>query len=607
MATDPGTQKLSEISTLLEDLNDKAGIEANLKKNELLLEQTLNKKNSKLSEDQLDALRKTQSLLKSDKLQTIEDKREADKQLRRQLELLGIIADKDALQSKDQSVIGKIIGAVIAPLGFTLGTIVGVKDSVMRLMNVFDIKLNKPLADAVTKLRVGFTRIFSVPSIFLADNVARLIDIFDFDNLGVNKISQELLDKTFESRMKVRQFFLPVTQLKEAIKLFGGAFIAVLKDFRANFIAGLTNQVGARVITTYTDDFLKSIRGFLMMAGAPFTKVDFRFKDFNFLKRILKFADGLGDFIRPFARFINGFTKLFLLPLTFFSKIFLSEADDIVRGIKGTKDGVAGVSKTFGNISKTFKPIIDTAKNIFKAAFKIGQSLGRFFIPLAAAIAIFDTIRGAIEGFNNETGSLFRKIISGWFGAVKGLVNSVLGGLLDLIIDGVGLLLGWFGMDDWKQALLDFSFQDQIITPLFDGMKNAIFAILDFFKSGMEMAGNLFTSGFDIVNNFIKALLQSVLPDPDSENLIPRLASKAIPSFVYEYAGMDPDTGDVIEKFESRGVDALGKVAQYSPLGLAAQGAQMLNQRINNNNSSSHNYYTADPTEQVGNALNSPV
>jgi len=606
MATDPGTQKLSEISTLLEDLNDKAGIESSLKKNELILEKTLNKKRSKLSEDQLDALRKTQGLLKSDKLQTIEDKREADKQLRRQLELLGIIADKDALQSKDQSILGKIIGTVIAPLGFTLGTIVGVKDSVMRLMNIFDIKLNKPLANAVTKLRVGFTRIFSVPSIFLADNVAKLIDIFDFDNLGVNKISQDILDKTFKTRMKIKMFFLPVSKLKAAIELFSGAFLAVLKDFRANFVAGLTNKVGARVITTYTDDFLKAIRGYLMMAGAPFEKVDFRFKDFRFLEKILKFADGLGDFIRPFARFINGFTKLFLLPITFFSKIFLAEAGDIAKGIKGTKDGVSGVSKTFGNISKTFKPIIDTAKNIFKAAFNIGKSLGKFFIPLAAAIAIFDTIRGAMEGFNNETGSIFRKIISGWFGAIKGLVNSVLGGLVDLVIDGVGYILGWFGADDWKQTLLDFSFQDQIITPLFDGMKNAIFAILDFFKSGVEMAGNLFSSGFDIVNNFMKALLQAVLPDPDSESFIPRMAAKAIPSSVYEYAGMDPNTGDVIEKFESKGVDTLGTIAQISPFGLAAQGAQMLNQRINNN-SSNHNYYTADPTDQVGNALNSPT
>ena len=47
----------------------------------------------------------------------------------------------------------------------------------------------------------------------------------------------------------------------------------------------------------------------------------------------------------------------------------------------------------------------------------------------------------------------------------------------------------------------------------------------------------------------IKKILRAILPDPDAERGLfdPRgLVAKAIPSSVYRYAGLDPDTGDVL-------------------------------------------------------------
>jgi len=591
MAKDPNQITLSDISQSLQDINDRDALNSQLDKNEKLLDRALENENKKLSEEQLEQLRQTKSLLSSDNLQNMEDKREANRQLNEQLRLLGVIADK---------------GGLLAPIGFIAGVGFGIKDSLVRLLNIFDIKLNKPLAEAITKLRGGVSRLFSVPTIFLADNLARFIDVFDFNNLGINKISQELLDKTSDARLAVRRFFMPATQLKETIKLYGGAFTAVLKDFRANFLAGMKNKVGPRVITQYTDEFLKSIGGALRLANVGFAKVDFRFKEFKGFERVMKFADSLGDFIRPIARLVKGFTTLFLLPVAFFARIFGEELKDVSKGIKGTKDAVSGTGKSVGIISKTFGEIGKALGNVTKVAFKFGRVLGRFFVPIAAIIAVFDTVRGAFEGWTNTEGNIFMKAIGAWFGAVEGLLNSVVGGLLDLLKDGISWVLGKLGFENAANFLDSFSFQD-IISKIVNAVKNGLFAVIDFFGSAASKAGSFIGSGLSMINNFIKALLQSVLPDPDSEDLIPRLASKAIPSFVYEYAGMDPYTGDVIEKFDSPAVDAIGQVMASTPLGIAANAGQAVANYVRNNNQSNHNYYTSDSTDTVGNSLQSPT
>ena len=70
---------------------------------------------------------------------------------------------------------------------------------------------------------------------------------------------------------------------------------------------------------------------------------------------------------------------------------------------------------------------------------------------------------------------------------------------------------------------------------------------------------------------------------------------------------MDPYTGDVIEKFDSPAVDAIGQVMATTPVGIAAQAGQAVANYVRNNNQSNHNYYTSDSTDTVGNSLQSPT
>jgi len=610
---DPSQRTFAEISQSLKDINERDAVNNQLARNEKLLDKAIDNKNKKLNEEQLNQLKQTKALLKNDNLQNMEDKREANRQLDEQLRLLGVIADKESLSLKDQNIIGNIIGSILAPIGFIAGVGFGIRDSLSRLLNLFDIELNKPFKEMLKKARFGMTRFFNVPSIFIADQIAKLVDIFDFKDVKVNVISAAIQNKInqFTTALRRNKIINAIVLAKEAVKSFGSGLLAIVTDFGSNLKAGITGTIGKRPITAALDKVLKGrLAGALALGPTqpgklPPSKVDFRAKDARVAKNILKFAQNVGKFLRPILMLVKGFTTLFLLPVAFFTKVFGAEIKDVSKGLKGAKDGVKGAGKSVGVISKTLGDIGKAVKNITKVAFKFGRVLGRFFVPIAAIIAIFDTVRGALEGWTNTEGNFFMKAIGAWFGAVEGLLNSVIGGLADLLKDGLSWIFKKLGFEKGANFLDSFSFQD-LISKAIDFVKNMVFGIIDFFGSLPGKIGSFIGGGFDMVNNFIKALLQSVLPDPDSESLIPRLASKAVPSFVYEYAGMDPDTGDVIEKFESKGVDALGTIAQISPFGLAAQGAQMLNQRINNN-SSNHNYYTADPTDQVGNALNSPT
>ena len=613
MAQDPNQRTFAEISQSLKDINERDAVNNQLARNEKLLDKAIDNKNKKLNEEQINQLKQTKALLKNDNLQNMEDKREANRQLNEQLRLLGIIADKESLSLKDQNIIGNIIGSVLAPISFIAGVGFGIRDSLARLLNLFDIELNKPFKEMLTKAKFGMIRFFKIPTVFFADLIARIIDIFDFKNIKVNVISAEIQRRIYNFTKNIKRFFFPLILAKELAKSLGSIIKALVIDFGSNLKAGIAGTIGKRPIVAQLDKLLKARLLQAMDFGPvdPRTtpgKIDFRSrsKDTKVVKNIMKFAQNIGKFLRPILMLVKGFTTLFLLPVAFFTKVFGAELKDVTKGLKGAKDGIKGAGKSVGFITKTLGPIGTAIKNISKVAFKFGRVLGKFFVPLAAIIAVFDTVRGAIEGWTNTEGNFFMKAIGAWFGAVKGLLNSVIGGLLDLLKDGISWVLGKLGFDKAAAVLDSFSFQE-IISKIVDAVKDGLFAVIDFFGNAASKVGSFIGGGFDMVNNFIKALLQSVLPDPDSESLIPRMAAKAVPSFVYEYAGMDPDTGDVIEKFESKGVDALGAIVPYTPLGAAANGIQMLQRRINNNNQSNHNYYTADPTDQVGNALNSPT
>ena len=141
----------------------------------------------------------------------------------------------------------------------------------------------------------------------------------------------------------------------------------------------------------------------------------------------------------------------------------------------------------------------------------LGRVFGKLFLPLTIFITAWDTVKGAIEGFQDDG------IIGGLKGAVDGFVNSLIGAPLDLIKDATAWLLSKMGFDETADIIRGFSFQrlfSDVINTLFNGVRGAVDFIKDIFsfpEDGGPLA--IFQKFIDIVFlpvamaiNFVKGI-----------------------------------------------------------------------------------------------------
>lgn len=113
----------------------------------------------------------------------------------------------------------------------------------------------------------------------------------------------------------------------------------------------------------------------------------------------------------------------------------------------------------------------------------IGRVIGRLFFPITLIMTAYDTIKGALAGYEDEG------IIGAIQGAITGLLNSVIGMPLDLLKSVIGWLLGKFGLENAKEALASFSFTDliaKLIDGFFDGLKMVINGIIEAIATVVE-------------------------------------------------------------------------------------------------------------------------
>jgi hypothetical protein len=197
---------------------------------------------------------------------------------------------------------------------------------------------------------------------------------------------------------------------------------------------------------------------------------------------------------------------------------------------------------------------------VFKEFFKffsakfgpIGKVLGKLFLPVTIIMGIFDGIKGAISGAEEESGTA-GKFVGGLMGAISGILVGLVGMPLDLLKDLVSWIAGKMGMDGASEFLDSFSFS-AIIGGVFDVVKDFFMAIVDFFtdlfSEGPSAAfGNLGTN----INELFKKILRSILPDPSVERAWYNpigFIQRAIPDGLYEYAGMDPKTGEIDAQYK---------------------------------------------------------
>lgn len=487
MAEDNNPQMNSLIETLrLQNEQQKASADEAKYQRELSL--ALKKDNGELTDDTRKGIEELVETLAGNAGQELEDRKEANDRAKETLELLGKIAD-NTLPEK-QTVEFEGIGQ--AGLGFVAA-------------------LGGALTGLVTGIAAG-----------LLGNAKKVLGLY---KAGLTKAFGGLLKGITAPFKRVG------TQAKGFLKPATDFFKNISRAFKAGF-------GGLKTFRATTGQFGKL--GFFGTIGKT-------------LGNGFRAIQGFGKTIAGFGKSIAGIGKT-LAGAKFF---------DITKPIKGFMKGVRSLKAAFmpvskaggalGSVKKFLSPIGKIAKVAFNAFKAFGTVIGRLFLPIQIVMGIVDGVKGFIDGFKNQEGGFLNKLTAGIIGGISGILQGLIGIPLDLLKKGVAWIAGKLGFDSFAESLESFSFKD-LIGKLFDGINSIWQGILDFFGNmfsaegrakNMEKLGNMMGG----INDFIKKILRVILPDPDADRewYDPRgLVAKAIPSSVYRYAGLDPDTGDVL-------------------------------------------------------------
>jgi len=216
----------------------------------------------------------------------------------------------------------------------------------------------------------------------------------------------------------------------------------------ATFASGVTKigtlGLGAKFIDNATDSLKLFKSNFFLRLDELKLAASNKFKAIKMpaFTGLAKYIDDL-----DFVKFIKN-SKGYSLAVTSLKGI-QSGINGIITPMKaafGAIFGVAGAGPAGGGgaakgaLSKLFTPL--------KA---IGNVIGKLFLPITIIMGIFDGYQGFMDEFEKE-GS----ILDGIRGAVTGIVDGFIGGLVRLVTDAIGWMLEKLGFEHLATIITDF-------------------------------------------------------------------------------------------------------------------------------------------------------
>ena len=302
------------------------------------------------------------------------------------------------------------------------------------------------------------------------------------------------------------------------------------------------------------------------------------FSENGIVKYIKDFFSKLGPELRKMFQW-EDLMKDFQQLWVDFKAIFGSGEGSLIQKIKNIFG--SGEGSMFGKMMTYFDDLFNFMKPITGFFKGLGAILGKLAVPLTVIMALWDTVSGALDGWNNTEGGFLEKFFGAMAGGLTGLVNSLIGGLLDLIKDGASWLLKQLGFGNAAAVLDSFSFSElfsRIIKGFFDFVHSMIDWVLLLFSNpgkAMEQAAAALGKLGDMAKNFLKAILRMVLPDPTSG--LGKYAAMAIPDSVYEFAGLNPKTGQALAPAQAENNSAKGETMMAQADAAVSQGAAVIN------------------------------
>ena len=334
----------------------------------------------------------------------------------------------------------------------------------------------------------------------------------------------------------------------------------------------------------YIKDLVKKISDFfedvgeilgisLGIAAAPFVVIGSFFTELAVMTSKLDdlMRGGLSRFFSPITRFFNAVRN-----------------SRVITGLVNTWTN--SILPFFRRMGQFFGLIDEAGKatgafgKIIRTAAKVGTVLAKFGVVTTALIAAFEFVTGFMEGFSRGG------FIEGLKQGVVDAFDAIIGSLIRLVTDIPGFILSFVGLENFGGAVsrLGDSLANAIIQTFestvdilvglftldFDKVKSASTAggdaIVNFIVSTIDVVWGLIQDIFsfggvelpnigemgDRVKTFFSELLRGILPDPSKDYKItdPRkYIAMAIPDSVYEFAGVNPETGEMIEQDTASG------------------------------------------------------
>ena len=147
------------------------------------------------------------------------------------------------------------------------------------------------------------------------------------------------------------------------------------------------------------------------------------------------------------------------------------KAGPIAKAIGGFFDAFRGtfrfISGTLGRAVTLVSGGLTALLPSFDFLKGIARVFGKLFLPLTIFITAWDTVKGFLEGFEEEG------IVGGIKGAVTGFFNSLIFAPLDLLKQASAFVLNKLGFENAANFLNSFSFQD-----LFTNIVESVFGIV---------------------------------------------------------------------------------------------------------------------------------
>lgn len=341
-----------------------------------------------------------------------------------------------------------------------------------------------------------------------------------------------------------------INTLKSAVEGITAIITSISQFIEGDFSGGfetLENNLGS-VLGILTAGVLLLLPTIIKLVGSVasgFQKVVTFFKNFSGKK-------GVGGLNKLFGN-IGKFVGRIFAPLT---AIFFT--------IKGIQEGLQTEGSILDKINAGFKEaltgiiafVLDLPKMLLSGLFKLfGEN------EAAEAVSEFDT-KGFLGGIYDKISGFISSMVSGFLNffnfnendidteSTGGLVASIIAAPYNLLKGIVSKILGLFGLEKAEEAVSGFSFTTLIkdlAGLVWSTLRNIVGWFADIVTGETSFSETIGNIG-SVIDDFIRGVLRAGLPDPSQPwYSVQGAASKLIPSAVYEYAGLDPDTGERIE------------------------------------------------------------